>query len=780
MKDDIPVTHQEVLMQKGQILVTRTDLKGKITYANDTFLEVTGFSREELIGAEHSLVRHPDIPAEVYHNIRASLDALKPWNGTLKAKTKAGKFFWFEANVIPLFKNGKVNEHLFVRYTPKPEQVESAKQVYQKIAENKATLRPAGLSRVIRAVRELTLWKKMVLALSLFLMPLIFFMYRLFLAQDYILLSGVALLTLTAVFISGTLTLLIHRSLEKAVFILYSMANGQFRNKIDLDRQDQLGDFFRGIYSTQVKMNSQLIEAKQVATEALRINRGLDDVHSGVMVLDKNLNIIYMNHAIRSMFKNIETEFRRQLPDFNADKLMGANLDVFQLADLQPSKLDKISGYHLDCIIGNRYLDINISPVIEDDGSRIGFVAEWLDRTDEIQMEQEIETLVANIKAGALESRIKINAQQGFLKTLGTGINQLSDVIERVFDDINRVMDAMAQGDLTSIINNEYRGVYGECKANINNTLAKMNEFMGEIRNAASFIDESSQEISSGNKNLSQRVEQQAANLVETASSMDEFTGTVTSTADNAREANLVVITAKQIAEKGGDVVHSAIAAMQEINESSNKIAEIISVIDEIAFQTNLLALNASVEAARAGEQGRGFSVVATEVRNLAQRSADCAKQSSELIQASVQKVRTGTTFVNESGVAFNEIITSIGKVGEIVSQIAVASSEQSRGIKLVNSALAELDEITQQNASLAGQAATGSMALTELSTNMAHLLDFFTVKSINGYTHIPQTVSNKEQTKVAKNSAPIDKILAHQTHSPAKPSVSSSEWEEF
>ncbi len=778
MKHDISGSNQEILMQKGQILVSRTDLKGKITYVNDTFLELSGYTREELIGADHSLVRQMDLPEEIYNDIGASLDALKPWNGILKGKTKSGNFFWFEANVIPLFKNGKVSEHLFVRYTPKPEQIEAAKKLYKKVADKKATLRPAGLFRIIKAVREIAIWKKMVLALLLFLMPLSFFMYRLFATQEYVVLGSTALLTITAAIIISSLTFLIHNALETAVFILYSMANGQFRNKIDLNRNDQLGDFFRGIYSTQVKMNSQLTESKQVATEALRINRALDDVQSGVMVLNKDLNIIYMNNAIRQMFKNVETDFRKQLPDFNAEKLMGANLDIFQQADLKQSKWGNLATYHSDLVISNRFMSINISPV-EDDGKAVGFVTEWLDRTDEVQMEQEIETLVAKIKAGALDSRIQINVQEGFLKALGTGINQLTDVIECVFDDINRVIEAMAHGDLTGVIENEYRGVYGLCQANINNTLAKMNEFISQIRSAANFIDESSLEISSGNKNLSQRVEQQAANLVETASSMDEFTGTVKSTADNAHEANLVVITAKQIAEKGGDVVHSAISAMQEINESSNKIAEIISVIDEIAFQTNLLALNASVEAARAGEQGRGFSVVATEVRNLAQRSADAAKQSSELIQASVQKVRTGSVFVNESGVAFNEIITSIGKVGEIVSQIATASSEQSRGIGLVNSALGEMDEITQQNATLAQQAAAGSLALTELSTNMSSLLNFFTVKSVNTYSHSQQSTPPKSQTTAQHKSAQILKRVSNQASSKER-SIKDSEWEEF
>ena len=222
---------------------------------------------------------------------------------------------------------------------------------------------------------------------------------------------------------------------------------------------------------------------------------------------------------------------------------------------------------------------------------------------------------------------------------------------------------------------------------------------------------------------------------------------------------------------KGGNVVKSAITAMQEINESSNKIAEIISVIDEIAFQTNLLALNASVEAARAGEQGRGFSVVASEVRNLAQRSAAAAKQSNDLIQNSVQKVRTGTAFVNETGAALNEIVSSVAKASEIVAKIAAASAEQTAGIEQVNMAVGQLDEITQQNAALAEQASAASISMSEQSTNMIHLLNFF---KVNSHSHATAPGSTaKIQTTPIKSAA----IKSAPT---VKSSVDDVEWEEF
>ncbi len=436
--------------------------------------------------------------------------------------------------------------------------------------------------------------------------------------------------------------------------------------------------------------------------------------------------------------------------------------------------------YNAELVIAGRHMNVTASPVNSDAGERIGYVAEWQDRTHEVLIEQEIDQLVQGVKVGDLSARIKLNDKQGFTKALSVGINELTDVIESVFSDVNRVMESMAEGDLTIAITNEYQGVYAECKNNINDTLAKLSEFIIHIRDAADFIDSSSQEMASGNNNLSHRAEQQAASLEETAASMEELASTVKTNAQNTVQATEVVNAASQLAQKGGGVVRSAIAAMQEINESSNKIAEIIGVIDEIAFQTNLLALNASVEAARAGEQGRGFSVVATEVRNLAQRSATAAQQSNELIQNSVQKVRAGTAFVNETGAALTEIVESVAKVGDIVSHIASASSEQSAGIEQVNQAVSQMDDITQQNAALAEQAAAGSIAMSEQSTNMTQLLSFFRVNSKGASATTRPVVRSKVPAVPARASATTAKKPIAPLSSSKPKSDSSDEWEEF
>lgn len=292
----------------------------------------------------------------------------------------------------------------------------------------------------------------------------------------------------------------------------------------------------------------------------------------------------------------------------------------------------------------------------------------------------------------------------------------------------------MASGDLTKRYEVKSHDELGKMLEDMNGMADSLTEIVDEVMASSNTISNAAEELSQGNINLSQRTEEQASSLEETASSMEEMTSTVKQSAENAAQANQLASNARTQAEKGGEVVGRAVEAMNGITDSSKKIAEIISVIDEIAFQTNLLALNAAVEAARAGDQGRGFAVVASEVRNLAGRSAESAKEIKNLIMDSVNRIEDGSKLVSESGEALGEIVISVKKVSEIVSEMAAASQEQSAGIDQVNKAVMQMDEMTQQNAALVEEGAAASRSLEEQTINLVRAMSRFKTSKSASY----------------------------------------------
>jgi len=304
------------------------------------------------------------------------------------------------------------------------------------------------------------------------------------------------------------------------------------------------------------------------------------------------------------------------------------------------------------------------------------------------------------------------------------------NMITRPVSKVATGMRMIADGDLSQRWEVDTQDELGRMMEDMNKMADSLSNIVAEVMDGSDSIYNASNEISNGNMALSQRTEEQASSLEETASSMEEMTTTVAQNADNAKQADKLASDARNQAERGGQVVGNAVRAMSEITSSSKRIADIIGVIDEIAFQTNLLALNAAVEAARAGEQGRGFAVVAGEVRNLAQRSADSAKEIKNLIQDSVEKVNQGSELVNDSGKTLDEIVNSVKKVSDIVAEIAAASQEQAAGIEQVNRAVTQMDEMTQQNAALVEEAAAASRAMEERSKQLKEQMQFFKVDS--------------------------------------------------
>jgi methyl-accepting chemotaxis protein len=292
------------------------------------------------------------------------------------------------------------------------------------------------------------------------------------------------------------------------------------------------------------------------------------------------------------------------------------------------------------------------------------------------------------------------------------------------------VLAALARGDLTQKMTGDFRGIFARLRDDANGTVEQLTGIVNQIKLATDSINTGARDIAESNRDLSGRTKQQAVSLKETASSMEELTGTVRQNAENAKQANQLAIGAADVASKGGQVVGEVVSTMASINESSKKIVDIISVIDGIAFQTNILALNAAVEAARAGEQGRGFAVVAAEVRSLAQRSAGAAKEIKGLISDSVEKVGNGTLLVEQAGKTMDEIVTSVKRVTDIMSEISAASQEQSQGIEQVTQTITQMDEVTQQNAALVEEASTSAHGMEEQAKQLTSSVSIFTLQT--------------------------------------------------
>lgn len=342
------------------------------------------------------------------------------------------------------------------------------------------------------------------------------------------------------------------------------------------------------------------------------------------------------------------------------------------------------------------------------------------------------------------------------------------------------VAQRVANGDLTTQIevgSSDETGQLLQALKDMNSSLSKT---VCEVRIGTDSIATASGQISSGNMDLSNRTESQASSLEETASSMEELTSTVRQNADNARQANQLVVTASDVAVKGGQVVSEVVHTMNSIKESSRKIVDIIGVIDGIAFQTNILALNAAVEAARAGEQGRGFAVVAAEVRNLAQRSAGAAKEIKALIGDSVEKVDAGSKLVDAAGMTMNEIVTSVKQVADIMTEISSASQEQSSGIEQVNQAIAQMDEMTQQNAALVEEAAAAAKSMQDQALALGQAVSIFKLIGVSAAPR-PAATSHVNKTAPSRRSTSTKRIETRIAQpSKMKAGTESTDWEEF
>jgi methyl-accepting chemotaxis protein len=948
MRTNLPVSNNEVELRDDNIIVSKTDLKGQITYVNRDFLDISGYTEKELIGEPHNMVRHPDMPVEAYQDLWDTLQAGRPWTGYVKNRCKNGDYYWVLSNATPIWDRGQITGYLSVRRKAARDAIQAHEEVYRQFREKRqgrlvirqgrairlgawrgnlnlaqrvggllgllgalvlvmALMAIVALSRTNQAtvslyeqhfdgvrilgrITQLMGDNRMQIALSGLgvhhdpsitnadhrpymeqvrkniaeisalwddyqktvrsdehrqlateyatvrgqfvregLLPAVEAIERgdngvawslfqekvnpLFLAAigkadalrnrhvelgklemsdsqaRYVLTRNTQVAMMIALMLVGGLLSVwliraIRRDLRGVVGVLRNVAQGDYANAIDISRNDEIGKLLQGLQSMQTRSGFELAESKRAANEMARVKIALDCVSTPVRIADADGCVIYANRKLLETLRRIEPALKAQNPSFSVHDFVGSSIGtlyadpataVRRLASLTTTTA-------ADMEIGGRLFRVSTSPVANSAGERLGSVGEWTDRTDEVAAEREVEAIVAAAVAGDFSQRLPEEGKGGFFLNLARGINQLMHITASGLADVAGVLKAVATGDLSKSVEADYRGVLGQLKDDTNTTIARLREVVGRIKEATAAISAAAQEIAAGNQDLSSRTEEQASSLEETASSMEELNATVKQNADNARQANELAKRSNEGVVRGGEVVKRVVVTMGEIQDSSKKIADIIGVIDSIAFQTNILALNAAVEAARAGEQGRGFAVVATEVRNLAQRSAMAAKEIKTLIAESVSKVESGAKLVGEAGSTMDEVVSSFRSVANLVTEISGASREQSSGIEQVAQAVGQMDEVTQQNAALVEEAAAAAESLEEQARGLVQTVSMFKLTA-GGGTNLPgpalrdatpRRLGHERTAERALRGRPMLKTTA--THL----ADDNDEWEEF
>ncbi len=526
------------------------------------------------------------------------------------------------------------------------------------------------------------------------------------------------------------------RPLEGAVKLADGIANGRLDNSIDASGNDEVTQLLRSMQRMQAQLQSVMAAQGELARQhdagslSYRMDESAFPGDYGRMVHETNA-LVGSHVQVQNRLIEVMKHYARGDLSVDMDPLPGEKAAITQAMDETKTSLSAING--------------------------------------------EIRRLATAAAAGDFSLRGDEDRFAYDFRDMVAGLNRLMQTTDENLVQVSTLLQAISRGDLTVRMQGDFHGVFARMRDDCNATVDQLKQIVGRIQSSASSINLAAGEIASGNNDLSRRTEQQAANLEETAASMEELTSTVKQNAEHARQANQLAIGAHGVASQGGEVVGQVVTTMSAIEASSKKIAEIISVIDGIAFQTNILALNAAVEAARAGEQGRGFAVVASEVRTLAQRSAGAAKEIKGLIEDSVGKVADGSALVRQAGTTMGEIVASVQRVTDIMADISAASQEQSSGIEQVNQAVVQMDETTQQNAALVEEASAAARSMEEHANLLAEAVSVFRTGAAAAAVSVPRALA-----AVAASVTPVRRPAVLSPRIEPTLAANAGGWEEF
>ena len=520
----------------------------------------------------------------------------------------------------------------------------------------------------------------------------------------------------------GALSVFVMRRMIKPVLnvtdAVKAMSEGKYINLDEIKRQDEIGDLARasaGIYHN--------------AVEATKVKTAVDVSQNGIMLSDANLNISYINGRL-SQFLNEEKEYFSQfIDDFSINSLIGQPLSTFHGAEserIETTVRSLTEPFHTSIQAGHKHFALMVSPVTDVDQKHIGYVTEWCDITSEVKMEKDFGSLLDAMTQGDFSRRLDVGNDSSVMNNIATKMNTTSEQVNSFMQSLEHALSNLSDGALNIKIEKNYEGQFNDIKNFVNNAIARFSKTLNGVKSSATSLVSQGDIIASHSGDLANRAENQATSLQETSATMEELSATVKQNADSALEANSLSKRASRKAQEGGKVVEQAIESMKTLEKSSSRITDIVNVIDSIAFQTNLLALNAAVEAARAGEAGKGFSVVASEVRVLAQRSAEAAKEIRDLITNANDQVKEGVEYVLATGTSLEDIMKAIKSVERTVNDITDASQEQSSGINDVSTAVANMDETTQKTAGIADDCAKSARTVRAEIDELRNMIAFF------------------------------------------------------